>query len=191
MVSAHSWVPSCNMLRLKSCVTRNRNSTCTRCYTSKLQHYNKVLEKCSAKRLFTLMATGLASESANGSDSNCSQLTVQIKKNLKLEARDVLPKINCTQAAERTEKWHFCPWWPWLSNSSERGTKEVFHVKLAQIRSVVPEIFHTQTKKPQTDSTKNRTFHSSLHVVTMANMHYDSLRYNTQLSKTLNKVTTR
>ena len=77
MVSAHSWVPSCNMLRLKSCVTRNRNSTCTRCYTSKLQHYNKVLEKCSAKRLFTLMATVLASESANGSDSNCSQLTVQ------------------------------------------------------------------------------------------------------------------
>jgi len=31
------------------------------------------------------------------------------------------------------------------SNSSERGTKHVFRVNLAQIRSVVPEIFRTQT----------------------------------------------
>ena len=29
----------------------------------------------------------------------------------------------------------------------------------------VPEIFHTLTKKPQTDGTRNRTFHSSLHAV--------------------------
>ena len=37
--------------------------------------------------------------------------------------------------------------WPWPSNSSEWGTKHVFRVNLAKIRSAVPEIFHTQTKK--------------------------------------------
>jgi len=36
---------------------------------------------------------------------------------------------------------------PWYSNSSERGTKHVFHVNLPHICSVVPEIFHTQTNK--------------------------------------------
>jgi len=35
----------------------------------------------------------------------------------------------------------------WPSNSSERGTKHLFNVNLAQIRLVVPEVFHTQTKK--------------------------------------------
>jgi len=35
-------------------------------------------------------------------------------------------------------------------------------VNLAQIRSAVPETFHTQ-KKRQTDGAKDRTFHSSLH----------------------------
>jgi len=39
---------------------------------------------------------------------------------------------------------------PWPSNSSEWGTKYVFRVHLAQIRSAVPEIFHTQTKMSQT-----------------------------------------
>jgi len=39
--------------------------------------------------------------------------------------------------------------WPWHSNSSERGTKHVLNVNLAQIRSVVPEIFEAQTKKSQ------------------------------------------
>ena len=53
--------------------------------------------------------------------------------------------------------------WPWHSNSSERGTKHVFHANLAQIHSAVPEIFHTQTNK-QT-SQKNRTLLSSLHAV--------------------------
>jgi len=33
------------------------------------------------------------------------------------------------------------------SNLSERRTKHVFRVNLAQIRSAVPEIFHTQTQK--------------------------------------------
>ena len=54
--------------------------------------------------------------------------------------------------------------WPWHSNSSERGTKHVFCVNLAQIRWAVPEIFCTQTKKV-TDSAKNRTLCSSLHAV--------------------------
>jgi len=40
----------------------------------------------------------------------------------------------------------------------------VFRVNLAQIRSAVPEIFHTQ-QKTQTDGAKNRTFRSSLRAV--------------------------
>jgi len=45
--------------------------------------------------------------------------------------------------------------WPWHSNSSERGTKHVFPVYLTQIRSAVPETFHTQTKKSQTVPKQN------------------------------------
>jgi len=56
--------------------------------------------------------------------------------------------------------------WPWHSNSSQRGTKYVFSVNLVQIRSAVPEIFYTQTKKV-TYSAKNRTLRSSLHAVIM------------------------
>jgi len=59
--------------------------------------------------------------------------------------------INRTQAAERPEKCRFLSLvtltfdiWPWPSKSSERGTKHVFRVNSAQIRSAVPEIFHTQ-----------------------------------------------
>ena len=37
--------------------------------------------------------------------------------------------------------------WPWPSKSSKRGTRHVFPVNLAQIRSAVPEIFCTQTKQ--------------------------------------------
>ena len=70
---------------------------------------------------------------------------------IKLEAKDVLPNINCMQATKRAENAVFVPGdlhlWLWPSNLSEQGTKHVFHVNLAQIRSVVPEIFHTQTKK--------------------------------------------
>jgi len=48
--------------------------------------------------------------------------------------------------------------WPWHSNSSERGTKHVLPVNLAQIRSAVPEIFDAQTKNEEvTDGAKNRT----------------------------------
>jgi len=43
------------------------------------------------------------------------------------------------------------------SNSSERGTKHVFRVNLAQTRSAVPETFHTQTKKSQTALKQNLT----------------------------------
>jgi len=35
---------------------------------------------------------------------------------------------------------------------------------------VVPEIFHTQTKKPQIDGAKNRTFRSLLHAVKMSKL---------------------
>jgi len=64
------------------------------------------------------------------------------------------------QAAERAEKCRFFV--PgdldlWASNSSKRQTKHVFCVNLVQICSAVPEIFHTKTKKPQTDGAKNRT----------------------------------
>jgi len=37
-----------------------------------------------------------------------------------------------------------------LTFDLERGTEHVFCVNLAQIRSAVPEIFHTQPKKSQT-----------------------------------------
>ena len=48
---------------------------------------------------------------------------------------------------------------------SEGPIKHFFHVNLAQIRSAVPDIFHTQ--KPQTDGAKNRTFRSLLLAVRM------------------------
>jgi len=68
-----------------------------------------------------------------------------------LEAKDVLPNINRMQAAKGPKKIPvFVPsdldLWPSPSNLSERGTKHVFRVNFAQIRSAVPEIFHTQTK---------------------------------------------
>jgi len=89
-----------------------------------------------------------------------------------LETRDVLPNINRTQAAEKCRLLLWWPWplsdlRPWHSNSFERGTKDVCGVDLAQIRSAVPEIFHTQTKKTKTDGAKNRTFRSSLRAVKM------------------------
>jgi len=47
--------------------------------------------------------------------------------------------------------------WPWHSNSSERGTKHVFRVHLAQIRSAVPGIFHPQSKKVTAPKKQNFT----------------------------------
>ena len=52
----------------------------------------------------------------------------------------------------------------WPSNSSEQWTKHDFRVNLAQIRSAVPEIFHTQTKNRLT-APKNRIFRSSVRAV--------------------------
>jgi len=71
-------------------------------------------------------------------------------------------QTNRKQAAERAEKYRFCPSWLLPSKSSKRGTKHVFCVNLVQIRSAVPEIFHSETRKTQTDGTKKRTFRSSL-----------------------------
>jgi len=45
--------------------------------------------------------------------------------------------------------------WPWHSNSSQRGTKHVFPVNLAQIRSTITDIFVEQTKKSQTALKQN------------------------------------
>ena len=60
--------------------------------------------------------------------------------------------------------------WPWPSNSSQRGTTHVFLVNLVQIRSAVPEVFHTQTKGSQNDDgAKNRTFRSSLRAIKIGN----------------------
>jgi len=64
--------------------------------------------------------------------------------------KDVLPNINCTQAAEGWKMPFFVPGnldlWSSPLNSSERGTKHIFRVNLAQIHSAVPEIFHIQTE---------------------------------------------
>jgi len=69
---------------------------------------------------------------------------------IKLEAKDIIPNINCMQVTERAEKCRFfvpgdLDLWP--LTSSKRGTKHVFRVNLVQIHSAVPETFYTQTKK--------------------------------------------
>jgi len=77
-------------------------------------------------------------------------------------------QTNGTQAAERAEKLFLSLMT--LTFDLDLPTRlseepNVLHVNLAQIRSAVPEIFHTQTKNPQTDGAKNRTFRSSLRAV--------------------------
>jgi len=47
----------------------------------------------------------------------CGSFSIWNFKRLKVEAKDVLPKKNRTQAAKRAEKCCFCPWWPWPSKS--------------------------------------------------------------------------
>ena len=109
------------------------------------------------------------------SNSKVKVIGESLRSQDELETRDVLPNINRTQAAERAEKCRLLLWWPWPltdlrpwhSNSFERGTKDVCGVDLAQIRSAVPEIFHTQTKNKDWRRQKNRTFRSSLRVVKM------------------------
>ena len=69
-----------------------------------------------------------------------------------LEAKYVLPSTNRTQATEWAENAVLSLLtltfyrWLWPLNSSERGTKHVFRVNMAQIRSAVPDILHTLTK---------------------------------------------
>jgi len=55
--------------------------------------------------------------------------------------------------------------WPWRSNSSERGTKHVFRVNLAQIHSAIPERFHMQTNNHRLTAPKTERFLSSPRVV--------------------------
>jgi len=49
-------------------------------------------------------------------------------------------------------------------------------VNLAQIRSAVPQIFRTQTKTPQIDGAKHRTFRISLRAVKTCHyiLHYNA-----------------
>jgi len=65
--------------------------------------------------------------------------------------------------------------WPWPSNLSEPGTKHVFRVNLAQIRSAVPEIFY---KQKITVSTKNRTLRSSQRVVKIPTNYWNTCVHN-------------
>jgi len=46
--------------------------------------------------------------------------------------------------------------WYWPPNSSQRGTKHVFRVNLAQIRSAVPEIFDSQKNKMKKNAHRQR-----------------------------------
>jgi len=74
--------------------------------------------------------------------------------------RDVILQQVCSilslPGGDGIEKHFFAPGdhdiWPW--NSSERGTRHVFPVNLAQMHSAVPKIFDAQTinmKKSQTE----------------------------------------
>jgi len=66
--------------------------------------------------------------------------------NKKLEAKDVLPNTNCTQAAERAKNAIFGPGDLDLDTCPSERPNPLFCMNLAQIHSVVPETFHTQTK---------------------------------------------
>jgi len=52
-------------------------------------------------------------------------------------------------------------------------------MNLAQIRSAIPEIFHSQSKKPQTDGAKNRTFRSSLRAAKIGDRYRSYRQENT------------
>jgi len=80
----------------------------------------------------------------------------------KLEAKDVLPNINRTQAAEGPKNAVFVPGGLDLQYCANEGpnTSSMWICRRSVHR--FPEIFHTQTKKPQTDGGKNRTFRTSL-----------------------------
>ena len=52
--------------------------------------------------------------------------TVPLTKNKQLEVKDVFPNITCMEVDKGLKNAGFCPWWPWPSNLSKRGTKHVF-----------------------------------------------------------------
>jgi len=88
---------------------------------------------------------------------------------IQLEATDVVPNTNRTQAAERAEKCRFLylmtltfDIWPWPSNLSKRGSKHVFGLPCEfgeNPFSGSRDISYTN-KLTHTDGTKNRTFRS-------------------------------
>jgi len=86
----------------------------------------------------------------------------------KLEAKDVLPNVNRTEVAERAEK---CVFFVPVVLTFDLQTCQTEGPNMSSVwiwcKSVqgFPEIFHTQTKKPQTDGAKNTTFRSPLHAV--------------------------
>jgi len=74
-------------------------------------------------------------------------------------------------------KPHACQNWPGPSNPSERRTKHVFRVNLAQICSAVSPRYFTHKQKV-TDSAKNRTLCSSLHTVISRRKHSEYWRHS-------------
>jgi len=84
------------------------------------------------------------------------------EQRLKLEAKDVLPNINCRKGQNAV-------FWPGDCDLGLqiRPSRDQTHLPcdLPQIRSAVSEIFHTQPKKTTDRRPQNRTFCSSLHVV--------------------------
>ena len=77
-----------------------------------------------------------------------------------VQIRSVLPEISAKNPVFVPGDLGLCPW---HSNSSERGTKHVFHVLGTSPFSGSRDISYTNRKV--TDSAKNRTFWSSLHMV--------------------------
>jgi len=78
-----------------------------------------------------------------------------MQRQLKLEAKDVLPNTNRTQPTKRAEKCLLSQLTLTFDLWSERGTKHVFRLNLAQIRSAVPRYFiHKQ--KTLTDGAKKQ-----------------------------------
>jgi len=98
-----------------------------------------------------------------------------IKNNKKLRAKDVLPNINHTQAAERAENAVFVPGdldlLPFTLTFKLVRERDQTHLPCefgANPFSGSGDISYTN-KKPQTDGVKNRTFRSSLPLTACSN----------------------
>jgi len=80
---------------------------------------------------------------------------------MKLEAKDVLTNISRPPRAKKCRFLSLATFPLTLTFKLVRARDQnVFCVNVAHIRSAVPEIFHTQTKKV-TDGAKNKTLRSS------------------------------